>query len=100
MFESTDDAVDFFLGGMNGLTFAQDKALQDRLRHRIFEISDHERRLRIQRIVWSEARSTERQIAWEAYAVIRSVAGTMPQTKIAEALGVDRMTVRRALGKR
>jgi hypothetical protein len=99
MFESTDGAAASFLSGWHRMGIAESLVLLGELKYRIGEISDPEMRLRIQGIVWKNARSTERQIAFEAFAVIRSAADTMPETKIAEALGVDRMTVRRALGK-
>ena len=100
MFESTDSAAQCFLSGWPGMSVAGSLALLGELKYCIGEISSDEIRLRIQGIVWKNARSSERQIAFEACAVIRSAADTMPETTIAEALGVDRMTVRRALGKR
>jgi hypothetical protein len=99
MFHSTDNAARSFLSGWHGMSIAGSLALLQQLRYRIGEISDPETRLRVQGIAWKDARSNERQIANEACAVIRSAADTMPETKIAEALGCDRMTVRRALGK-
>ena len=100
MFHSTDSAATSFLRGWHGMGIAGSLALLQQLRYRISEITDHETRLRVQGIAWGDARNSERQIALESCEVIRSAAGTMPETKIAEALGVDRMTVRRALGKR
>ena len=49
---------------------------------------------------WNRARATERRLAAELYEAIRVAHenGT-PETSIAEYAGVDRMTVRRALGK-
>ena len=99
MFHSTDSAATSFLRGWHGMGIAGSLALLQQLRYRIGEISDPETRLRVQGIAWKDARSNERQIANEACAVIRSAADTMPETKIAEAIGCDRMTVRRALGK-
>lgn len=99
MFHSTDSAATSFLSGWHGMSIAGSLALLRQLRYRIGEITDHETRLRVQGIAWKDARSTEREISVEAYELIRDAADTMPETKIAEALGVDRMTVRRALGK-
>lgn len=51
--------------------------------------------------VWSQAREAERIAAAAVYAAIRhATEQDVPETQIAAALGVDRMTVRRALGKR
>ena len=100
MFHSTDSAATSFLRGWHGMGLAGSLVLLKQLSYRIFEITDDETRLRVQGIIWKDARNSERQIAFKACAVIRSAADTMPETKIAEALGVDRMTVRRALGKR
>lgn len=49
---------------------------------------------------WAAARRHERDIAAAAYLVIRQAAvDGIPETRIAELMSVDRMTVRRALGK-
>lgn len=50
---------------------------------------------------WHKARDRERELAAQMYDAIREAhaAGT-PETQIAALAGVDRMTVRRALGKR
>jgi hypothetical protein len=100
MFYSTDNAATYFLRGWHGMSIAGSLALLKQLRYRIGEISNPETRLQVQGIAWKDARSSERQIAQESCALIRDAAVTMPETKIAEALGCDRMTVRRALGKR
>lgn len=63
--------------------------------------SDAEMVLRDMADAWEQAREAERIAAAAAYAAIRYAANQgMPETRIAEALRVDRMTVRRALGKR
>lgn len=50
---------------------------------------------------WSAARANEREAAEAAYAAIAAAAAAgIAETRIAKELGVDRMTVRRALGKR
>lgn len=50
---------------------------------------------------WNAARQRERQLAANLYAAIQAAhAAGMPETQIAATAGVDRMTVRRALGKR
>jgi hypothetical protein len=112
MYESTDQAADYFLRASLGSRrwgpinegwasiLPEVAALGRQLQYRVGEITDHATRLRVLGIIWGEARVSEREISGEAYEVIRDAAGTMPETKIAEALGVDRMTVRRALGKR
>jgi DNA invertase Pin-like site-specific DNA recombinase len=49
---------------------------------------------------WAAARRHERDVAQTAYALMRDAAADgIPETHIAELVGVDRMTVRRALGK-
>lgn len=49
---------------------------------------------------WNEARKAERLAAEQVHTAIRHAASTgMPETQIAAALGVNRMTVRKALGK-
>lgn len=50
--------------------------------------------------VWHKAKERERAAAAAMYAAMREAAAAgMPETQIAKAAGVDRMTVRRALGK-
>ncbi len=49
---------------------------------------------------WRRAEQRERQAAHDAYEAIRQAhAGGLPETVIARLVSVDRMTVRRALGK-
>jgi DNA invertase Pin-like site-specific DNA recombinase len=49
---------------------------------------------------WNAARSRERELAAELYEAIReAVEGGMSEAEAARVAGVDRMTVRRALGK-
>jgi DNA invertase Pin-like site-specific DNA recombinase len=49
---------------------------------------------------WARARQDERQTAEKVYECIRAAhADGVPETQIARALGVNRMTVRKALGK-
>lgn len=51
--------------------------------------------------VWHAAREAERMAAAAVYAAIRHATEQgVPETRIANLVGVDRMTVRRALGKR
>jgi hypothetical protein len=50
---------------------------------------------------WRKARDLQKELAPQLYELINIAHGNgMPETKIAELAGVDRMTVRRALGKR
>ncbi len=50
---------------------------------------------------WNAARDRERVLAAELYDAIReAVDGGMTEAEAARVAGVDRMTVRRALGKR
>ena len=50
---------------------------------------------------WTKAKEAERTAAANAYAaIVQAHAAGVPETQIASAVGVDRMTVRRALGKR
>lgn len=49
---------------------------------------------------WAAARDTEREIAGTAYDAVKEAAfHGIPETRIAELLGVNRTTVRTALGK-
>ena len=51
--------------------------------------------------IWHAARDRERLLAAELYAAIRlAVNEGMSESEAARVAGVDRMTVRRALGKR
>ena len=102
IYESTDQAADYFLRGWcRGMREIGTEvgALRRQLQYRVGEITDHDTRLRVLGIIWNEARISEREISGEAYEVIKDAALTMPETKIAEALGCDRGTVRRALSK-
>lgn len=50
---------------------------------------------------WKEARDSERDLATEAYAaIVDAVAAGISEVQVAKIAKVDRMTVRRALGKR
>ena len=50
---------------------------------------------------WNRARQRERDLAVDLYAAIQyAYEHGMRETEIARVAGVDRMTVRRALGKR
>lgn len=58
-------------------------------------------RLRKAGKVWSKARESEREAAAAAYAaIVEAHAAGLAETRIAAIAGVDRMTVRKALGKR
>lgn len=49
---------------------------------------------------WHTARDRERALAVELYAaIVEAVKGGMTEVQAAKVAGVDRMTVRRALGK-
>ena len=49
---------------------------------------------------WHAARDRERALAVELYAaIVQAVEGGMSEVQAAKVAGVDRMTVRRALGK-
>ena len=49
---------------------------------------------------WHAARDRERALAAELYAaIVQAVEGGMSEVQAAKVAGVDRMTVRRALGK-
>ena len=49
---------------------------------------------------WNTARERERALAVELYAaIVQAVEGGMSEVQAAKVAGVDRMTVRRALGK-
>jgi DNA invertase Pin-like site-specific DNA recombinase len=50
---------------------------------------------------WNEARQRERALAAQLYAaIVEAVESGMSEVQAAKVAGVDRMTVRRALGKR
>ncbi len=100
IFDSSDDAAGYLLRGWHEMMPSQRAALVGQINYRIGEITDHETRLRIIGILWAERRDFEREIAGDAYDAIKAAAGSMTEVDIAEALGVNRMTVRRALGKR
>lgn len=60
-----------------------------------------EQALRVIGTEWTLARIAERDAAARAYWQIRVAADAgIPETRISDVVGVDRMTVRRALGKR
>jgi len=49
---------------------------------------------------WTKAKEREREAAQACYAaIVKAVEGGMTEVRAAELAGVDRMTVRRALGK-
>lgn len=51
-------------------------------------------------VSWGKAREVERALAVELYAaIVQAVEGGMSEVQAAKVAGVDRMTVRRALGK-
>ena len=51
-------------------------------------------------VAWDKAREVERALAAEMYAaIVEVVAGGVSEVQAAKIAGVDRMTVRRALGK-
>ena len=67
---------------------------------RDYEIEDPRLRLQIVGAVWDLARVMEREVAGSAYDAAKAAAEAgMLEAQIAEALGVNRLTVRRALGK-
>lgn len=102
VFASADDAARAYLAGWDGhQSAAAMDALLAEVARRDFEIEDPRLRLQLLGAVWDRARDDEREIAGSAYDAAKAAAEAgMPETQIAEALGVNRMTVRRALGKR
>lgn len=74
----------------------------DTLRSVVPELADDELVAQLHRagVAWAKARSAERDFAADMYAAIVEVVGSgMSEVQAAKIAGVDRMTVRRALGK-
>lgn len=74
----------------------------DTLRSVVPELADDKavEQLRRAGVSWAKAREVERALAAEMYAaIVRAVEGGMSEVQAAKVAGVDRMTVRRALGK-
>lgn len=101
VYRSIDDAA---RASVDGFTGHQGEAATNRLREIVqdysWAITDPALRLQVIGAAWDRAKDNERDIAGEAYDAAKSAAEAgMPETQIAEALGVNRLTVRRALGK-
>ena len=101
VYRSIDDAA---RASVDGFTGHQGEAATNRLREVVqdysWAITDPALRLQVIGAAWDRAKDNERDIAGEAYDAAKSAAEAgMPETQIAEALGVNRLTVRRALGK-
>ena len=101
VYRSIDDAA---RASVDGFTGHQGEAATNRLRDIVqdysWAIADPALRLQVIGAAWDRAKDNERDIAGEAYDAAKSAAEAgMPETQIAEALGVNRLTVRRALGK-
>ena len=101
VFRSADDAARGYLKGWDGhQSAAAMDALLAEVARRDYEIEDPRLRLQIVGAVWDRARDEEREVAGAAYDAAKAAAEAgMPEAQIAEALGVNRLTVRRALGK-
>ena len=101
VYRSMDDAARASLDGFTGhqgedATEALRRIVQDYS----WAITDPALRLQVIGAAWDRARDNEREIAGEAYDAAKAAAEAgLPETQIAEALGVNRLTVRRALGK-
>jgi len=101
VFTSADDAARGYLQGWSGhqAPAAMD-ALLNALRDYSWMIQDVELRLGIVGAIWDRAKDEEREIAGSAYAAVKEAADAgLPETEIADLIGVNRTTVRRALGK-
>jgi hypothetical protein len=101
VFTSADEAARGYLQGWTGhqAPAAMD-ALLNALRDYSWMIEDPTLRLRIVGAIWDRAKDEEREIAGSAYAAVKDAADAgLPETQIADLLGVNRITVRRALGK-
>ena len=78
----------------------QVSALLDQLIRFAWEITDLALRFEIVGAAWTESRSRERKVAEAAQEAIRAgIAAGLSEVRIAELLNVNRLTVRRALGK-
>ena len=83
---------------VGGLTVARG----DTLESVVPELADNKLVVQLQRagVAWDKAREVERALAAEMYAaIVEAVAGGVSEVQAAKIAGVDRMTVRRALGK-
>lgn len=101
VYRSIDDAA---RASVDGFTGHQGEAATNRLREVVerysWAISDPALRLQVIGTAWDRARDDEREIAGAAYYAAKAAAEAgMPETQIADLLGVNRLTVRRALGK-
>ena len=101
VFRSSDAAARGYLKGWDGhQSAAAMDALLAEVAGRDYEIEDPRLRLQIVGAVWDLARVMEREVAGSAYDAAKAAAEAgMLEAQIAEALGVNRLTVRRALGK-
>lgn len=101
VFTSADDAARGYLEGWTGhqAPAAMD-ALLNALRDYSWMIEDPTLRLKIVGAIWDRAKDDEREIAGSAYDAVKDAADAgFPETQIADLLRVNRITVRRALGK-
>jgi len=101
VFTSADEAARGYLQGWAGhqAPAAMD-ALLNALRDYSWMIEDPTLRLRIVGAIWDRAKDEEREIAGRAYDAVKDAADAgLPETQIADLIGVNRTTVRRALGK-
>lgn len=83
---------------VDGVTVATGDALRDV----VPEVADDKAMERLRRAgaAWAKARETERALAADMYAaIVDAVEGGVSEVQAAKLAGVDRMTVRRALGK-
>ena len=92
------------LASVDGFTGHQGEEATEALRRIVqgysWAVTDPALRLQVIGAAWDRVRDNEREIAGEAYDAAKAAAEAgMPETQIAEALGVNRLTVRRALGK-
>ncbi|MGA1081314.1 MAG: hypothetical protein ACO3WK_13225 [Steroidobacteraceae bacterium] len=101
VYRSMDEAARASLDGFAGHQGeAATTCLRDLVGDYAWAITDPALRLQVIGDGWKRARDEEREIAGIAYEAVRDAhSAGLPETQIASLLGVDRMTVRRALGK-
>ena len=101
VYMSADEAAEGYLAGWAGHQSAEAMAaLLKEVVRREYEITDPSLRLRVVGAGWEAARDSEREIAGTAYDAVRAAADAgLSEVRIAELLGVNRTTVRTALGK-
>jgi len=98
---SANEAAEGYLAGWEGHQCIEAMAaLLDQVVRNEWQITDATLRLQVVGAAWDASRESEREIAGTAYEAVRAAAEAgLSEVRIAELLGVNRTTVRTALGK-